>query len=150
MKFPDASNEFFLKITPASGRRRHATEQVAADPWDEFMRGTRGGLLPGSGRLDWLPIRVNLAGRWRKKSEEYACQEGVAGRLGVFKAKSLKSAPAVTLKSMIGPLESVARQTKFLVRSPRKISPGGFLLSLLKSVCSGQASLNQVAMFIGC
>lgn len=67
----------------------------------------------------------------------------------MFKAKSLKSAPAATLESMIGALEPVARETGFWVRSPRKISPAGFLLSLLKSVCCGQASLNQLAMFFG-
>jgi hypothetical protein len=67
----------------------------------------------------------------------------------MFKAKSLKSAPAATLQAMMGSLEPIARRTGFCVRSHRKISPEGFLLSLLKSVCCGQGSLNQLAMFVG-
>ena len=67
----------------------------------------------------------------------------------MFKAKSLKSAPAAALKTLLGSLDPIARQTGFVVRTHRKISPDGLLLSLLKSVCSGQASVNQLAMFVG-
>lgn len=67
----------------------------------------------------------------------------------MFKAKSPKFAPVLTLASLIGPISSLAKQSGFLLRTPRKISPEGFLLSLLKSVCCGQASLNQLAMFFG-
>lgn len=67
----------------------------------------------------------------------------------MFKAKSLKSAPAATLEPLFGSLDSIARQTGFAARTHRKISPAGLLMSLLKSVCCGQASLNQLAMFVG-
>lgn len=45
-------------------------------------------------------------------------------------------------------LNEIARKTSFVTRNSRKFSPGNFLLTLLKSVCSGKASFNQLAMYL--
>lgn len=43
-------------------------------------------------------------------------------------------------------LDEIARKTKLVTRISRKFNPGNFLLTLLKSVCSGNASFNQMAI----
>ena len=42
-------------------------------------------------------------------------------------------------------LDLLATQTRLVIRKSRKFSPGGFLQSLLSSVATGLASLNQIA-----
>ncbi len=49
----------------------------------------------------------------------------------------------------ISRLNEIARKTEFVIRDSRKFRPENFLLSLLKSVCSGKASFNQLAMSLG-
>jgi len=46
-------------------------------------------------------------------------------------------------------LSEIARKTSLVTRNSRKFCPGNFLLTLLKSVCSGKASFNQLAMSLG-
>jgi hypothetical protein len=46
-------------------------------------------------------------------------------------------------------LNEIARNTYLVTRNSRKFCPGNFLLTLLKSVCSGKASFNQLAMSLG-
>ncbi len=43
-------------------------------------------------------------------------------------------------------LNEIARKTGLVTRNSKKFSPGNFLLALLKSVCSGKAFFNQLAM----
>ena len=46
-------------------------------------------------------------------------------------------------------LEEIARQSGFVRRKPRKITPGGFLHSCLLAVSSGAVSLRRQAIFLG-
>jgi len=46
----------------------------------------------------------------------------------------------------ISRLEEIARNTQFVIRNSQKFSPAVFLLTLLKSVSSGKASFNQLAV----
>ncbi len=57
----------------------------------------------------------------------------------------LRTLPARSLFS-IPRLDEIARKTRFVIRECRKFTPGNFLLTLLKSMCSGKASFNQLAM----
>ena len=55
---------------------------------------------------------------------------------------------SLTARSLfsVSRLNEIARKTCLVTRNSRKFSPGNFLLTLLKSVCSGKASFNQLAM----
>jgi hypothetical protein len=54
--------------------------------------------------------------------------------------------PAARSIFTISRLEKIARETRLVVRKSAKFNPSNFLLSLLKSVCSGHASFNQLAI----
>ena len=58
----------------------------------------------------------------------------------------LTTLPAARSLFSISRLEKIARDTHLVVRNSRKFSPSVFLLVLLKSVCSGKASFNQLAI----
>lgn len=55
---------------------------------------------------------------------------------------------SLTARSLfsVSRLNEIARKTGLVTRNSRKFSPGNFLLTLLKSVCSGKASFNQLAL----
>lgn len=58
---------------------------------------------------------------------------------------------SLTARSLfsVSRLNEIARKTRLVARDSRKFSPANFLLTLLKSVCSGRASFNQLAMSLG-
>jgi hypothetical protein len=52
-------------------------------------------------------------------------------------------------KELFSRLDSLARKTKLIVRHSAKFSADGFVLGLFKSVITGKASFNQLAMNMG-
>lgn len=54
--------------------------------------------------------------------------------------------PAARSLFSISRLEEIARKTQFVIRNSRKFPPVAFLLVIRKSVSSGKASFNQLAM----
>ena len=58
----------------------------------------------------------------------------------------LTTLPTARSPFSISRLEKIARNSQLVVRNSRKFSPAHFLFILLKSVCSGKASFNQLAM----
>lgn len=57
--------------------------------------------------------------------------------------------PAATLDIDSTILDELAKETQFIQRKTPGFSGSGFLLSLLKSVCDGRASLNQLSNSLG-
>jgi hypothetical protein len=57
------------------------------------------------------------------------------------------SKPSLAVRSWLSlpDLDLLATKTRLVVRKSRKFSPGAFLQSLLGSVVTGLASLNQIA-----
>ncbi|TAE79025.1 MAG: IS4 family transposase [Verrucomicrobia bacterium] len=56
-----------------------------------------------------------------------------------------KTSPAGRSRPSMPDLDLLATQTGLVIRKSSKFSPGGFLQSLLSSVATGMASLNQIA-----
>jgi hypothetical protein len=52
-------------------------------------------------------------------------------------------------KALFSRLDSLARKTKLIVRHSAKFSADGFVLGIFKSVLTGKASFNQIAMHMG-
>ena len=53
------------------------------------------------------------------------------------------------LKRLLNQLDPLARKSGFIVRKTKGFSASGFVLSLMKSVISGKASFNQLAVNLG-
>ncbi len=49
------------------------------------------------------------------------------------------------MNSLLGQLESLAKESGFIVRKTKGFSASGFVLSLIKSVITGKPSFNQLA-----
>lgn len=64
-----------------------------------------------------------------------------------YQSHSTQPAAILDLDSTI--LEELAKETQFIQRKTSGFSGSGFLLSLLKSVCDGRASLNQLCHTLG-
>jgi len=60
-----------------------------------------------------------------------------------------KTSPADCSKLILPDLDIIASETELVIRKSSKFSPSGFLQSLLSSVATGQASLNQIASELG-
>ena len=56
----------------------------------------------------------------------------------------LKAIPADRSKLSLPDLDLIARETRLVIRKSRKFNADAFLQSLLSSVASGLASLNQI------
>ena len=56
-----------------------------------------------------------------------------------------KALPAGRSSSSLPDLDLIASQTRWIIRHSRKFTAAGFLQSLLSSVATGLASLNQIA-----
>ena len=50
------------------------------------------------------------------------------------------------MNSLLGQLESLAKESGFIVRKTKGFSASGFVLSLIKSVITGKPSFNQLAL----
>ena len=59
------------------------------------------------------------------------------------------SAAAAFSNELIGEFDNLARETKFIRRESGSFSAGGFVLTQLKAVASGEASFNQMASSLG-
>lgn len=57
-----------------------------------------------------------------------------------------RNSPADSSLLNLPDIESLARETGFLIRESFRMTPSTFLQTMLSTVCSGKASLNQIAM----